>query len=85
MLTAASQLILPFSIGVYALASQQYKLDPLIAIFGYSEYTFLSFYRIKDPYVRSLLIKRGTVDLLITILIGAAILCLFIFVPGKTL
>lgn len=78
-------LILPFAIGVYALASQQYRLDPLIAIFGYSEYTFFSFYKIKDPYVRSLLVKRGTMDFAITVLIGTAILCLFIFVPGKEL
>ena len=79
------QLILPFTIGIYALASQQYKLDPILAMIGFSEYTFMNFARIKDPYVRSLLIRRGAMNLAITILVGAALVVLFIFVPGKRL
>lgn len=45
-------LILPFTIGVYALASHQYMLDPVLALAGFSEYTFMSFARIKEPFVR---------------------------------
>jgi hypothetical protein len=41
--------------------------------------------RIRDPYVRSLLVKRASMNLFITILIAAAIIVLFIFVPGKRL
>ena len=45
-------LILPFTVGVYFLCSHQYMLDPGLALAGYSEYTFLSFARIKEPFVR---------------------------------
>ena len=41
--------------------------------------------RIRDPYVRSLLGRRGLMSLGITVLIGTAIIVLFIFVPGKRL
>lgn len=44
--------ILPFTVGVYLLASHQYMLDPLMALAGYSEYTFMSFSRVKEPFVR---------------------------------
>nr|POE79872.1 urease [Quercus suber] len=44
--------ILPFTVGVYFLASHQYMLDPLMALVGYSEYTIGSVHRIKEPFVR---------------------------------
>lgn len=44
--------ILPFTIAVYCLTSHQYMLDPLLALAGFSEYTFFNFARIKEPYVR---------------------------------
>ncbi|KAI9850554.1 MAG: Bud site selection protein, Revert to axial protein 1 [Thelocarpon superellum] len=78
-------LILPFSIGVYALASHQYALDPIMALVGFSEYTFMSFSRIREPYVRKLLNKRAMTVLSITILIVTALVVLFVFVPGKRL
>lgn len=45
-------LILPFTVGIYFLCSHQYMLDPVLALAGFSEYTFLSFARIKEPFVR---------------------------------
>lgn len=45
-------LILPFTVGVYFLASHQYMLDPILTLAGFSEYTFLSYARIKEPFVR---------------------------------
>ena len=45
-------LILPFTVGVYFLASHQYMLDPIMALAGFSEYTFMSFARIQEPFVR---------------------------------
>lgn len=45
-------IILPFTIGVYLLATHQYMLDPLLALVGYSEYTFMSYTRAKEPFVR---------------------------------
>ena len=44
--------ILPFTVGVYLLASHQYMLDPVLALLGYSEYTVFSVHRIKEPFVR---------------------------------
>jgi len=79
------QEILPFTVGVYMLACHQYMLDPLLALAGASEYTLMSFYRIRDPFVRRLLIKRSLMVLTVVILIDAALCCLFIFVPGRRL
>lgn len=78
-------MILPFTIGVYFLASYQYSLDPLMAIVGYSEYTTFNFTRIREPYVRKLLIKRSLMVLAVTALVDAALCVLFILVPGKRL
>ena len=78
-------MILPFTVGVYSLASHQYGLDPILALLGFSEYTFMNWSRIRDPYIRSLLSKRASMNLAVTVLIGAAIIILFIFVPGKRL
>lgn len=45
-------LILPFTVGIYFLGTHQYMLDPILALVGLSEYTFMSFARIKEPFVR---------------------------------
>lgn len=79
------QVILPFTVGVYALASHQYTLDPLLALSGLSEYTFFSYVSIKEPYVRKLLRKRGIAVGWWIFWITAALCCLFIFVPGTRL
>ncbi|KAL9615900.1 MAG: hypothetical protein Q9204_008641 [Flavoplaca sp. TL-2023a] len=78
-------LILPFTIGVYSLASHQYHMDPLLALAGLSEYTFCSFSRIEEPYVRKMMMRRASMVLFITVSIGVALICLFIFVPGHRL
>jgi hypothetical protein len=78
-------LILPFTVGVYLLASYQYSLDPIMALVGYSEYTPFNFSRIREPYVRKLLAKRAVMVLAVTFLICAALCVLFILVPGKRL
>jgi hypothetical protein len=79
------QLILPFTIGVYLLASYQYSLDPIMALIGFSEYTPFNFSRIREPYVRKLLAKRAVMVLAVTALVDAALCLLFILVPGKRL
>ncbi len=79
------QEILPFTIGVYLLSSHQYRLDPILALIGLSEYTFFNFQRIEEPYVRNLLNRRALMVLLVTIAVGVAVICLFIFVPGHHL
>ncbi|KAI1331401.1 RGS domain-containing protein [Xylariaceae sp. FL0255] len=77
--------VIPFTVGVYFLASYQYSLDPIMALAGFTEYLPFSFSRILEPYVRQLLIKRSITVLAVTILIDAALSVLFIFVPGKRL
>ncbi|KAK1482304.1 hypothetical protein CABS01_14002, partial [Colletotrichum abscissum] len=83
--TTRCWLILPFTVGVYFLASYQYSLDPVLALIGLSEYTPFNFSRIREPYVRKLLAKRSIMVLAVTILIDAALCVLFILVPGKRL
>lgn len=77
--------ILPFTIGIYLLFSHQYHLDPILALVGLSEYTFFNFSRLEEPYVRKLLTKRALMALLVTIIVGVAVIVLFIFVPGHHL
>lgn len=78
-------LILPFTVGVYFLASYQYSLDPIMALIGFSEYTPFNFSRIREPYIRKLLAKRAVMVLAVTLLIDAALCLLFTLVPGKRL
>jgi hypothetical protein len=56
-----------------------------LALAGFSEYTFMNFVRIKEPYVRKLLNKRALMALAAVALIDAACVVLFVFVPGKRL
>ncbi|KAL9026924.1 MAG: hypothetical protein Q9196_004485 [Gyalolechia fulgens] len=77
--------IFPFTIGIYLLFSHQYHLDPILALVGLSEYTFFNFSRLEEPYVRKLLTKRALMALLVTIIVGVAVIVLFIFVPGYRL
>ena len=41
--------------------------------------------RVRDPYIRELLMKRGSMSMTVTVIIAAAIIILFVFVPGKRL
>lgn len=77
--------ILPFAIAAYFIASYQYKIDPLMAFLGYSEYTFMNWSPIREPYVRRLLVQRAIATLLIAIFSAAGLSVLFIFVPGTML
>ncbi|KAF7911244.1 uncharacterized protein EAF01_002751 [Botrytis porri] len=77
--------LLPFTIGVYALCSHQYALDPILALAGYSEYTFMSFSKIREPFVRRLLHKRALMVLMVTAITDAALVLIFVLVPGKRL
>lgn len=79
---ASSQVILPFTIAAYFIASYQYKIDPVMAFLGYSEYTFMNWAAVREPYVRRLLVKRAVATLLIALFVAAALSVLFILVPG---
>lgn len=60
-------------------------LDPILALAGFSEYTFMNFSRIKEPFIRKLLNKRAMMCMLWVVLVDVALCCLFIFVPGNRL
>lgn len=60
-------------------------MDPILALCGFSEHTFMHFSRIKEPFVRRLLYKRAVTALVVTVLVGVAVNVLFIFVPGYRL
>lgn len=79
------QEILPFTIGVYLLASYQYSLDPIMALLGYTELTPFEFTSIREPYIRKLLFQRSLVVLAVTAFFDAALCVLFILVPGHRL
>lgn len=53
-----------------------------MAFLGYSEYTFMNWAPIREPYVRKLLNKRALVAFLIAFVVAAALSILFILVPG---
>lgn len=56
-----------------------------MAFVGYSEYTFMNWAPIREPYVRQLLNKRAVVTTTIAFITAAALSVLFIFVPGTML
>ena len=76
------QLILPFTLGCYFLVSYQYKIDIAAAYLGFSEYTWMNWSRIREPFVRRLLLNRATIALLICAVVSVCLSVLFIFVPG---
>jgi len=75
-------LILPFVIGTYFLVSYQYKLDIIAAYIGLSEYTFMNWSRVREPFVRRLLLTRATMAFFMFLAAAVALSVLFIFVPG---
>lgn len=56
-----------------------------MAFAGYSEYTFMNWSPVREPYVRRLLAKRAVATVLIAAFVAAALSILFIFVPGTML
>lgn len=56
-----------------------------MAILGYSEYTFMNWAPVREPYVRKLLNKRATAVAFVGVFVAVALSVLFIFVPGTML
>jgi hypothetical protein len=78
-------LFLPFAVSILFLISHQYELDPIFVFLGLSETTPGRFYRIKEPYVRKLLVGRA---IWVSVLVAAftvALTLLFWAVPGHRL
>jgi len=76
------QVILPFTFGSYFTTTYQYKLDLVTAYAGYSEYTWMNWSRVREPYVKRLLRVRANVALLMFLAGAVGLSVLFIFVPG---
>ncbi|OLL22719.1 Protein rax1 [Neolecta irregularis DAH-3] len=43
-------LLFPFTVAMYCLLAHHFNLDPILALAGFSESTFMSFIRIREPY-----------------------------------
>lgn len=78
-------LILPFEIGIYGICAGLFSLDPILVLLGYSEIAPHNLIRIREPYVRRVLLRRSLYTLVVGILLSAGLVCLFTFVPGKRL
>ncbi|KAI0069961.1 hypothetical protein K474DRAFT_1609569 [Panus rudis PR-1116 ss-1] len=78
-------LFIPFTIAILFLISHQYELDPILVFFMQSESTPFRTLRIREPYVKKLLLGRA---IWVTILVAAcvtALTLLFWAVPGHRL
>jgi hypothetical protein len=62
--------------------SYQYKLDIATAYAGYSEYTWMNWSRVREPFVRRLLLTRATMAFFMFAAVAVGLSVLFIFVPG---
>ncbi|KAI0300484.1 RGS domain-containing protein [Multifurca ochricompacta] len=78
-------LFIPFTFALLFLISHQYELDPILVFFEQSETTPFRTLRIREPYVRKLLIGRAIwVSMLVAVGVTALTL-LFWAVPGHRL
>ncbi|KAF7369088.1 Protein rax1 [Mycena venus] len=78
-------LFIPFTIAVLCLVSHQYELDPILVFFGQSETTPFRTLRIREPYVKKLLLGRAIwVSILVAVFV-AALTLIFWAVPGHRL
>lgn len=76
---------IPFFLGGYALLSAFFKLDPLLCFMGFSESkaSHGGLIRIREPFVKRLLLKRGLWVLALSCLVSACFSVLFALVPGR--
>ncbi|KAN0061597.1 Bud site selection protein, Revert to axial protein 1 [Thecaphora frezii] len=77
--------ILPFAVAVLLIISHQYELDPILVFLSQSETTPFHLIRIREPYVKKLLLQRSLGVVLLIALITTALTVLFVFVPGHRL
>lgn len=54
----------------------------VMAFLGYSEYTFMNWTKIREPYVRKLLIKRALMACTLFHVLALVLCLIFILVPG---
>ena len=83
--TLGLQLFIPFTLAILFLISHQYELDPILVFLGQSETTPFRTLRIREPYVKKLLLGRA---IWVSVLVAAfvtALTLIFWAVPGYRL
>ncbi|TDL20515.1 hypothetical protein BD410DRAFT_790737 [Rickenella mellea] len=78
-------LFIPFTLAILLLISHQYELDPILVFLGQSETTPFRTLRIKEPYVKKLLLGRAIWVTILVAVCVAALTLLFWAVPGHRL
>ncbi|QPG76699.1 hypothetical protein FOA43_004093 [Brettanomyces nanus] len=78
---------IPFFLASYFLFSSFYRVDPILCFLGLAESraSHGGFIKIREPFVRKLLLKRSLFVLLMICLVAAAFSVLFALVPGNRL
>jgi hypothetical protein len=79
------QVILPFLFGMNLLFSAYYSLSPLLAVFQQSETTPFRLIRVKEPYVKKLLLLRAAWIEVVCVVVTAILTVIFTVVPGHRL
>jgi len=78
-------LFLPFTFAILFIISHQYELDPMLVFLGQSETTPFRTLRIREPYVKKLLLGRAIWVTILVAVAVAALTLLFWAVPGHRL
>ncbi|KZO90632.1 regulator of G protein signaling superfamily [Calocera viscosa TUFC12733] len=78
-------LFIPFALAALFLISYQYELDPILIFFGQSETTPFRLIRIREPYVRKLLLGRALWVSLMIVVAFTVLTIIFWAVPGHHL
>jgi len=78
-------LFIPFALAALFLVSYQYELDPVLVFCGQSESTPFRLIRIKEPYVKKLLVGRALWVTLMIVVTFTALTLIFWAVPGHRL
>ncbi|KAI5117607.1 hypothetical protein M0805_006720 [Coniferiporia weirii] len=78
-------LFIPYTLAILFLISHQYELDPILVFLGQSETTPFRTLRIREPYVRKLLLGRAVWVTLLVAACDAALTLIFWAVPGHRL
>lgn len=79
------QMIIPFALAFLFLLSHSYDLDPILVFLRQSETTPFRTLKIKEPYVRRLLMGRAIWVTLLTTVVTAIVVVVFWAIPGRRL
>lgn len=78
-------LFIPYTIAILCLISHQYELDPILVFLEQSETTPFRTLRIREPYVRKLLLGRAVWVSVLVAAFATALTMIFWAVPGHRL